>query len=160
MKTGIHPTYYPDARVICSCGNTWTTGSTQKEIRTDVCSKCHPFFTGEQRIVDTAGQVDRFMKRLDRYGQHQAQLVERQKATRQKLEQRFLKQQLAALDLNSRVHQILHEANIITVGDLAKKVAQDKDSLLALEGFGPKSLEEVEAKLKEARETYFAEAAK
>ena len=64
MKPGIHPTWYPDAVVICACGNTWTTGSTKKEIHTDVCSKCHPFFTGEQRIVDTAGQVERFMKRV------------------------------------------------------------------------------------------------
>ena len=64
MRTGIHPTYYPEATIVCSCGNTWTAGSTQPEIHTDVCSACHPFFTGEQRIVDTAGQVDRFMKRL------------------------------------------------------------------------------------------------
>ena len=158
MKTGIHPTYYPDAQVVCSCGNTWTTGSTQKMIRTDVCSKCHPFFTGEQRIVDAAGQVDRFMKRLDRYGTHQAKASERQQQAKKKLDQRFLKQQLAALDLSSRVHQILNDANIITVGDLAKKAEGDKDSLLALEGFGPKSLEEVEAKLSEAKETFFAEA--
>jgi large subunit ribosomal protein L31 len=66
MKANIHPTYYPEARVICSCGATWTTGSTIPEIRTDVCSTCHPFYTGEQRIVDTAGQVERFMKRLER----------------------------------------------------------------------------------------------
>lgn len=66
MKANIHPTYYPEARVICSCGATWTTGSTMPEIRTDVCSTCHPFYTGEQRIVDTAGQVERFMKRLER----------------------------------------------------------------------------------------------
>jgi len=64
MKEGIHPKYYPNAIVICACGNTWTTGSTRPELRTDVCSRCHPFFTGEQRIVDTTGQVDRFMKRL------------------------------------------------------------------------------------------------
>ncbi len=64
MKSGIHPKYYPEAKVICSCGNTWTTGSTQPEIHTDVCSACHPFYTGEQRIVDSAGQVDRFVKRL------------------------------------------------------------------------------------------------
>ena len=65
MKKGIHPTYYEDATVVCACGNTWTTGSTQKEIRTDVCSQCHPFFTGQQRIVDTAGQVERFTKRFE-----------------------------------------------------------------------------------------------
>lgn len=64
MKKNIHPTYYPNAQVICACGNTWTTGSTKKVIRTDLCSVCHPFFTGEQRIVDSAGQVDRFMRRL------------------------------------------------------------------------------------------------
>jgi large subunit ribosomal protein L31 len=66
MKPNIHPTYYPAARVTCSCGATWTTGSTLPEIRTDVCSTCHPFYTGEQRIIDTAGQVERFMKRLER----------------------------------------------------------------------------------------------
>jgi large subunit ribosomal protein L31 len=66
MKKGIHPTYYPDAVVTCACGNTWTTGSTKKSLKTDLCYKCHPFFTGEQRIVDTAGQVERFMRRLER----------------------------------------------------------------------------------------------
>lgn len=66
MRANIHPTYYPAARVTCSCGATWLTGSTMPEIRTDVCSTCHPFYTGEQRIVDTAGQVERFMKRLER----------------------------------------------------------------------------------------------
>lgn len=160
MKAEIHPTYYTDAQVICSCGNTWTTGSTQKLIRTDVCSKCHPFFTGEQRIVDSAGQVDRFMKRLDRYGKHQSQSVQRQKQAQKKLEQKFLKQQLVALDLSNRVHEILDNANIVSIGDLTRKVEQDKDVLLALEGFGPKSLEEVEKKLSEARETFFSESAK
>ena len=65
MKAGIHPEYYLDAQVICACGNTWTTGSTVEELRTDVCSACHPFFTGEQRIVDTEGRVDRFYRRLE-----------------------------------------------------------------------------------------------
>jgi large subunit ribosomal protein L31 len=66
MKEGIHPKYFSEAQVICACGNSWTTGATQEEIRTDVCSACHPFFTGEQRIVDTAGQVERFMRRLEK----------------------------------------------------------------------------------------------
>ena len=64
MKDEIHPKYYPEAVVRCACGNTWTTGSTVEELRTDVCSACHPFFTGEQRIVDTEGRVDRFYRRL------------------------------------------------------------------------------------------------
>jgi large subunit ribosomal protein L31 len=66
MKEGIHPKYYLEATVICACGNTWKTGATVETIHTDVCSACHPFFTGEQRIVDTAGQVDRFMRRLEK----------------------------------------------------------------------------------------------
>jgi len=66
MKDKIHPKYYSEAKVACSCGNTWITGATQEEIRTDVCSACHPFYTGEQRIVDTAGQVERFMRRLEK----------------------------------------------------------------------------------------------
>jgi large subunit ribosomal protein L31 len=66
MKKDIHPAYYPEAKVICACGNSWITGATQEVVRTDVCSACHPFFTGEQRIVDTAGQVERFMRRLEK----------------------------------------------------------------------------------------------
>jgi large subunit ribosomal protein L31 len=66
MKEEIHPKYYAEATVVCGCGNTWTTGATQEMIRTDVCSACHPFYTGEQRIVDTAGQVERFMRRLEK----------------------------------------------------------------------------------------------
>ena len=65
MKKNTHPTYYYDAKVTCACGNTWTTGSIKKEIRTEVCSKCHPFFTGQQqRLLDMEGQVDRFYRRL------------------------------------------------------------------------------------------------
>jgi large subunit ribosomal protein L31 len=66
MKDKIHPEYYSEAKVFCACGNSWITGATQEEIRTDVCSACHPFYTGEQRIVDTAGQVERFMRRLEK----------------------------------------------------------------------------------------------
>ena len=67
MKQGIHPKYYPEAKVTCACGATWTTGSTLPELKTDVCGECHPFFTGQlQRIVDTAGQVERFTKRVER----------------------------------------------------------------------------------------------
>ena len=63
MKDKIHPKYYKDAKVICSCGNTFTIGSTQKTLKVEVCSKCHPFFSGERRVVDTAGQVERFKRR-------------------------------------------------------------------------------------------------
>jgi large subunit ribosomal protein L31 len=63
MKDKIHPKYYPEAKVTCSCGNTFTTGSTRETLRVELCSKCHPFFTGEQKIVDTAGRVERFKRR-------------------------------------------------------------------------------------------------
>ncbi|MBI4496482.1 MAG: 50S ribosomal protein L31 [Chloroflexi bacterium] len=62
MKEKIHPRYMT-AVVVCSCGNTFETGSTRPQLRVEVCSKCHPFFTGEQRIVDTAGRVERFKRR-------------------------------------------------------------------------------------------------
>lgn len=64
MKPGIHPNYV-EATVTCACGNTFTTRSTKPSLRTDLCGVCHPFYTGEQRIVDSAGQVERFMKRME-----------------------------------------------------------------------------------------------
>jgi len=63
MKDKIHPKFYDQAKVTCLCGNTFTTGSTRPEIRVEVCGKCHPFYTGEQRIVDALGRVERFKKR-------------------------------------------------------------------------------------------------
>jgi large subunit ribosomal protein L31 len=63
MKEKIHPKYYTDAKVVCACGNTFVTGATKQVIKVEVCGKCHPFFTGEQRIVDTAGRVERFKRR-------------------------------------------------------------------------------------------------
>jgi large subunit ribosomal protein L31 len=63
MRQGIHPKY-DTATISCACGNTWQTRSTKPEIRVELCPKCHPFFTGEQRIVDSAGQVERFMQRM------------------------------------------------------------------------------------------------
>lgn len=65
MKKGIHPDYV-EASVHCACGNTFTTRSTKANLRIDLCSKCHPFFTGDQRLVDTGGQIERFMRRAAR----------------------------------------------------------------------------------------------
>ena len=61
MKKGIHPKWYPNAKVICACGNTFTVGSTKPELHVEVCSACHPFFTGQMRYVDTMGRVEKFM---------------------------------------------------------------------------------------------------
>lgn len=65
MKANIHPTWYNDAKVTCACGATFTTGSTLPAIRVEICSQCHPLFTGQQKFVDTLGQVDRFMKKTE-----------------------------------------------------------------------------------------------
>ncbi len=62
MKENIHP-QYGEAVVRCACGETFTTGSTKKELRVEICSKCHPFFTGKQKFVDTGGRVERFKRR-------------------------------------------------------------------------------------------------
>jgi large subunit ribosomal protein L31 len=63
MKKDIHPTYYSTAKVVCACGNTFVTGSTQKELHVEICSACHPFYTGKQKLVDTAGRVEKFRAR-------------------------------------------------------------------------------------------------
>ncbi len=63
MKTGLHPDYHPHAMVTCSCGNTFEAGSTLESLKVEICSACHPFFTGEQRIVDTEGRVERLRRR-------------------------------------------------------------------------------------------------
>jgi large subunit ribosomal protein L31 len=62
MKAEIHPKYH-QVNVHCACGEAWTTGSTKTDLRIEICSKCHPFFTGKQKLIDSAGRVDRFQKR-------------------------------------------------------------------------------------------------
>lgn len=64
MKADIHPTYHSPVRVSCACGNSFETGSTEQEIQVEVCSNCHPFYTGKQKLVDTTGRVDKFQQRL------------------------------------------------------------------------------------------------
>ena len=64
MKTKIHPTWFSDAKVVCACGNTFTAGATVPEIHVEVCSNCHPFYTGTMKFVDTAGRVDAFKAKM------------------------------------------------------------------------------------------------
>lgn len=66
MKTDTHPVYHPKAKVSCACGNSFTVGSTRESLHASICSKCHPFYTGTEKIVDTQGRVDRFKKRLQK----------------------------------------------------------------------------------------------
>ncbi len=81
MKSGIHPTYFHDAVVTCTCGNKFTTGSTKQEIKVDICSACHPFFTGEMRFVDTMGRVEKFQAK-----QAHAQEILKQQKSKKKVE--------------------------------------------------------------------------
>ena len=143
MKKGIHPTYYVDAQVICSCGNTWTTGSTQKVIRTDVCSKCHPFYTGEQRIVDTEGQVDRFYKKLQ-----VRQDYMREKETRDAARTSPTRS-VEELALGARATDALIKGGIANVGQVLEKLAEGEATILALVGFGRKSMADLKKKLRQ-----------
>ncbi len=142
MKKGIHPTYYPDAQVICACGNTWTTGSTKKVIHTDLCSKCHPFYTGEQRIVDTEGQVDRFYRKLEIRKQYQAEKEAREAARTSPL------RPITDLELGTRATEALAKAGITNVGQALERLAQGEQALLAIDGFGRKSLADLKKRLR------------
>jgi large subunit ribosomal protein L31 len=66
MKKDIHPEYYPKAKVTCACGNTFTVGSTLKEIKVELCSACHPFYTGKQKLVDSARRVEKFKEKMEK----------------------------------------------------------------------------------------------
>jgi large subunit ribosomal protein L31 len=142
MKEGIHPEYYPDAQVICACGNTWTTGSTKKVIHTDVCSNCHPFYTGEQRIVDTEGQVDRFYKKLQVRQQYIDDKIEREQARTSP------ERPIAELGLGSRATEALSKANITKVGQVMEMLEKGEAGILAIDGFGRKSLADLKKRLR------------
>jgi large subunit ribosomal protein L31 len=143
MKEKLHPTWYPEAKVICACGNTWTTGATVPEIRTDICSACHPFFTGEQRIVDTEGQVDRFMKRLQVRDNKRAEVEEREAAkTPANLP-------LSGLGVDKRYLTILNENDITTAGDFINVLeTRGEESLLEIAGVGRKLIGDVKKALR------------
>jgi len=143
MKQGIHPTYYADAQVICACGNTWTTGSTKKVIHTDVCNKCHPFYTGEQRIVDKEGHVDRFYKKLQARKQY-VDDIEAREAARTSPER-----PVTELGLGTRPTESLAKAGLTTVGQVLDKLSKGEAALLAVEGFGRKSLADLKKRLRQ-----------
>lgn len=143
MKADTHPTYYPDALVVCACGNTWRTGSTMKEIRTDVCSNCHPFYTGEQRIVDTEGQVDRFYKKLQAR-QDYIDEVEAREAAKVSPERT-----ITELELGKRATDSLEKADITNVGQVLEMLKTGEASLLAIDGFGRKSLADLKKRLRQ-----------
>ncbi len=143
MKKGIHPEFYPDATVTCACGNTWKTGSTKKEIRTEVCSKCHPFFTGEQaRLIDIEGQVDRFYKKL----QARQEFIADEK--RKVDEKTSPDRPITELELGKRATEALAEAGITNVGHILAKLETGETALLELAGVGRKTLIDIKKKLR------------
>jgi large subunit ribosomal protein L31 len=142
MKKEIHPTYFPEARVTCACGATWTVGSTQEEIRVDICSACHPFFTGEQRIVDTEGQVDRFYKRLEARQRYISEKEERES------EKVSPDRPVAEFELGKRATDTLIKAGITNAGEALAKLEEGDEAVLAIDGFGRKSLADLKKSMR------------
>ncbi len=137
MKADIHPVYFPEATISCSCGNTWVTGSTQESINTDLCYKCHPFYTGEQRIVDTEGQVERFYRKLETRQQHVSESEESTESPKQIASEVML----VEIELTKRALSALSEANISNAEDVVMMLEEGgEEALLAISGFGRKSL--------------------
>src|SRR4051794_20304641 len=122
MREGIHPKWYPEAKVTCTCGTSWTVGSTRPEIHTDVCSACHPFYTGEQRIVDTEGQVDRFMKRLEARDTIAAETAVTQRMP--------LDMPLSELGLGRNYTDLLERNGLTTAGDFIQRLQEGGDEAI------------------------------
>lgn len=142
-KENIHPTWYPEATVTCACGNTWKTGATVAEIRTDICSACHPFFTGEQRIVDTEGQVDRFMKRLQVRDNKRAEKQEREAAREPE------NAPLADFGLERKHLTALSDIGLQTAGDLLNLLTErGEEALLEIPGIGRKVVADLKKALR------------
>ena len=144
MRSDIHPTYYPDAKVTCaSCGKTWTTGSTKKELRVDICSNCHPFYTGEaSRLLDIEGQVDRFYKKLS---------VQKAYAEQQKAKEELKgspERAIEELGITARAVEALKNAGVTNVGQFLEKLSGGNEAVLAIPGFGQASLTAAKKKLR------------
>ncbi|MBX3048784.1 MAG: 50S ribosomal protein L31 [Anaerolineales bacterium] len=142
MKEAIHPKYFADAKVTCACGNSWTTGSTKQELRVDICSACHPFYTGVQRIVDTEGQVDRFYKRLEVRNKHKEELDAKSAA------QTSPDRTLAELDLSKRTLDAYKKAGIENAGQFIELLAQGDQAVLDIDGVGAKALADTKKALR------------
>lgn len=134
MKSDTHPQWYPDAKVIVNGEVVMTVGATKPELNVEIWSGTHPFYTGQQRLLDTEGQVDRFLRRLQRRQEIQAELEKKQDESNP--------QNLAVeeMSLGTRAERALAEAGVVTVGDIMELLEQGDDGLLALPGVGRKAL--------------------
>ncbi len=144
MKAGMHPQWFPEAVVTCSCGKSWVTGATIAAIRTDICSNCHPFFTGEQRIVDTEGQVDRFVSRLRERDRMRLAAEER------RLAQTPPDLPLAELGINKRYITIFAQHDIAVAQDVLNALSTGGDeTLLGFAGIGRKVVADLKRALRQ-----------
>lgn len=142
MQAEIHPAVY-DAKVTCaSCGNTWTTTSTKKELRIDVCSNCHSFYTGENRLIDIEGQVDRFYKKLSARQDY----VETQKAKEES--KNSPDRAVEDLGVSPRATDALKKAGILTIGQFLAKLAEGDAALLSINGFAQSSMTTAKKKIR------------
>lgn len=143
MRADIHPTVY-EAQVTCaSCGKTWVTTSTRKELRIDVCSNCHPFFTGESaRLIDVEGQVDRFYKKLSARQTY----VEQQKTKEESLTS--TDRSVEDMALTPRATDALKKAGVLSIGQMLEKLGQGNAAVLEIPGFGQSALTAAKKKLR------------
>jgi large subunit ribosomal protein L31 len=143
MQAEIHPKVY-EAKVTCaSCGTTWTTSSTKQELRIDVCSKCHPFFTGEAaRLIDIEGQVDRFYKKLSARQTY----VETQKSREEA--KNSPDRAVDDLGVSPRATDALKKAGILTIGQFLAKLGEGDATLLSINGFAQSSMTQAKKKLR------------
>ena len=134
MTESIHPKWYPNAKVIVEGEVIMTVGSTKPEISVEVWSGTHPFYTGTQRLMDTEGQVDRFMRRLQKREEIQTQT---ETIKQGRMPENF---SVEEMELGTRVNNALTQAGLTTVGDVLKLLKQGDDAVLALQGVGQTAL--------------------
>ena len=145
MKNGIHPAWHATTVRCMSCGTTWTTGSTVKSLTVEICSNCHPFYTGEQRIVDTEGRVDKFMKRLQQRDQIRSEQEQREE------DRTPLDLPISELKISERYATILQEHGIVVVSDVLDRLGDEGDdnSILAIQGIGRKVVSDMKKTLRQ-----------
>ncbi|NJN79141.1 MAG: 50S ribosomal protein L31 [Anaerolineales bacterium] len=143
MKADIHPTVF-EAQVTCaSCGNTWVTTSTKKELRIDVCSNCHPFYTGESaKLLDVEGQVDRFYKKITAA----QSFAEQQKVKEESMV--VTNRPVDDLTLTPRATEALKKAGLLTIGQVVEKLTEGDSGLTSVAGFGQSALTNTKKKLR------------
>ncbi len=142
MKKDIHPKWYPDAKVIHDGEVIMTVGSTKPELSVEIWSGNHPFYTGQQRLVDTEGQVERFLKRLQRREEILTDVEDQTDA------QTPVAFSIDEIKINTRALNAIKADGLQTVGDVVERLEQGDDALLAITGVGQKALIDIKKYLR------------